>query len=243
MIKYAANAFLATKISFANEFANLCETFGVDVYEVMRGIGLDSRINPEFLNAGCGFGGSCFPKDINAIMHAAKSRNIETKLLNAVLAVNRAQPLRVIELTEGTLGNLHGKRIALLGLAFKPGTDDTRATRALPILEQLIEKGAQVTVYDPRAMDNFRRLIENSFPEPPEIKYAPGLREALKDADACIIQSDWDEFKKLTGEDFIELMNDPVVIDGRRTFENPAELTSAGVTYRGIGWKNMDYEQ
>lgn len=231
MIKYGANCLLATKITFANEMANICEFFGVDVYEMMKGVGMDFRINPAFLNAGVGFGGSCFPKDVNAITAVAKSKGYTPRILNAVLEVNETQPMRIIELAEKKTGGVSNKRIALLGLSFKPDTDDVRYTRALPIAEALVEKGAEVIAYDPKAIDNFKRLTEK------HITYANTAKEALRDADMCIIQSDWSEFKSLTPQDFKELMKTPLIIDGRRTFD-PRHFIEQGITYFGIGWRN-----
>lgn len=231
MIKYGANCLLATKITFANEFANICEFFGVDVYEMMKGVGMDFRINPAFLNAGVGFGGSCFPKDVNAITALAKNKGYNPRILNAILDVNKTQPLRIIDLAEKNAGGLSNKRIALLGLSFKPDTDDVRYTRALPIAETLLEKGAEVIAYDPKAMDNFKKLTEKP------ITYVSSAKEALKDADICIIQSDWSEFKSLKPEDFKDLMKKPLIIDGRRTYD-PKGLLEHGVIYFGIGWKN-----
>ena len=232
MIKYGANCLLATKITFANEMANICEYFGIDVYEVMKGVGMDFRINPDFLKAGVGFGGSCFPKDVNAITAVAKSKGYNPRILNAILEVNETQPLRVIEIAEKKVGNLANKRIALLGLSFKPDTDDVRYTRALPIAEKLIEKGAQVIAYDPKATENFKKLTDKP------ITYALSAKEALKDADICIIQSDWAEIKSLAPQDFKDLMKESIIIDGRRTYD-PRMLEENGITYYGIGWKNI----
>ncbi len=232
MVKYGANCLLATKITFANEFANICEFFGVDVYEMMKGVGMDFRINPAFLNAGAGYGGSCFPKDVNAINAASISKGYKPRILQAVLDVNETQPLRVVELAEKKAQGLKNKRVALLGLSFKPDTDDVRYTRALPIAETLIEKGASVVAYDPKAIENFKKLTDKP------ITYVSTAKEALKDADVCIIQSDWAEFKKLTARDFKDLMKKPILIDGRRSFD-PRELIKEGVSYLGIGWKNQ----
>jgi UDPglucose 6-dehydrogenase len=231
MIKYGANCLLATKITFANEFANICEFFDVDVYEMMKGVGMDFRINPAFLNAGVGFGGSCFPKDVNAITAVAKKKGYNPRILNAILDVNKTQPLRIIELIDEKAGGVSNKRVALLGLSFKPDTDDIRYTRALPIAESLVEKGADVIAYDPKAIENFKKLTQKP------ITYAASAKEALKDADICIIQSDWSEFKSLKPEDFIKLMKTPLIIDGRRTFD-PEVFIEHGVRYLGIGWKN-----
>ncbi|PIV68714.1 MAG: UDP-glucose 6-dehydrogenase, partial [Euryarchaeota archaeon CG01_land_8_20_14_3_00_38_12] len=229
MIKYASNSFLATKISYANEMANICEKFGVDVYDVMKGVGLDKRIAPYFLNAGCGFGGSCFKKDISAIVAASKSKRYKPKLLEKVLEMNETQPFQLIRMAESVLGNLKNKKIALLGLSFKPDTDDVRETRALLIAKKLLKKGVKIVAYDPKAMENFKNLING-------IDYAKNAKDALKDADACIIQSDWKEFKELKIEDF-KRMRKQIVVDGRRTFD-PEILLRNGIIYRGIGWRN-----
>lgn len=229
MIKYASNVLLATKITFANEIANICERFSIDVYEVMKGVGLDSRINPQFLNAGCGFGGSCFPKDVKGLIAHSEREGYEPKLLRTIMEMNESQALRVVDILESAIGRLDGKSIALLGLSFKPDTDDVRETRALPIAKVLMQKNAKVIAYDPKAMDNFKELISN-------VEYAESARDALNNVDACIIQSDWEEFRQLKIEDF-KRMRSPVVIDGRRTFE-PNKLIEGGIVYKGIGWKN-----
>jgi UDPglucose 6-dehydrogenase len=232
MIKYIANSFLATKITFANEMANLCEHYNIDVYEVMKGVGLDFRISKEFLRAGAGFGGSCFPKDVNAITHEAHKAGVDTKILDAVLAINNTQPIRLVDLAEEAAGgSLEGKEVALLGLSFKPDTDDIRETRAVPIVDALVERGANIRGYDPKAMENFRAEVKH------EITYKDNAQEALRDADICIIQSEWKDFQKLEGKDFVELMKTPILIDGRRTYPDPQVLIDAGVIYRGIGWK------
>ncbi len=231
MVKYGANCLLATKITFANEFANICEYYNVDVYEVMKGVGMDFRINPAFLNAGVGFGGSCFPKDVNAITAASRKNGYSPRILAAVLEVNETQPLRVVELAEKKAHGLQNKRIALLGLSFKPDTDDVRYTRALPIAEALIEKGAKVVAFDPKAIDNFKKLINRP------IVYAKSAEEALKGSDICIIQSDWSEFKTIPPKEFKRLMKTPLIIDGRRSFD-PKQLIKEGISYYGVGWKN-----
>lgn len=232
MIKYASNAFLAMKISYSNEFANICEMHGIDVYEVMKGVGMDTRINPLFLKAGVGFGGSCFPKDLKALITAAKGRGYEPLLLEATLKVNEYQPSHLVSMLEQTIGNLKGKRIALLGLSFKPDTDDVRESRAIPIANLLTSKGAGVIAYDPKAMSNFKEAVKDR-----EIMYARNVGEAIKGADACIIQSDWKEFRELKPKDF-KAMKQRVIIDGRRTFD-PAKFLKEGIIYRGIGWKNI----
>ena len=232
LIKYAANSLLATKISFANEFSRICEKFNIDVYEVMKGVGLDFRISPKFLDAGCGFGGSCFPKDVNAIVALARSIEVETPLLDAVLLTNEMQPSHFIEIIEGATGNLAGKVVAVLGLAFKPNTGDIRETRALPIIQLLYEKGARVKAYDPKAIDNFKRIT--NLP----IEYYEHWKDALKDSDFVVIQSDWNEIKNISPLYFKNLMKKPIIIDGRRTYD-PNVMIEQGIDYYGIGWKNL----
>lgn len=232
LIKYAANSLLATKITFANEFSRICEKFNVDVYEVMSGVGMDFRINPLFLNAGCGFGGSCFPKDVNAIVALAKNVGVETPLMDAVLYTNELQPIHFIELIETAVGTLKGKVIAFLGLSFKPNTGDTRETRALPIIKKLYELGATVKAYDPKAIDNFKRLTD--LP----IEYNEIWDEALRGSDLVVVQSDWKEIREIKAEDFKRLLRNPIVIDGRRTYD-PEDLIKNGIKYIGIGWKNQ----
>jgi len=233
LIKYAANSLLATKISFANEFSRICEKFSIDVYEVMRGVGLDFRINPRFLNAGCGFGGSCFPKDVNAIVSLARSINVETPLLDGVLLNNEMQPAHFIDIIEEAVGDVGGKDVAFLGLSFKPNTGDVRETRALPIIEMLYEKGARVKAYDPKAIENFKRLTK--LP----IEYYERWEDALMGSDFAVIQSDWKEIKEITPEHYQQLMKKPIIIDGRRTYE-PKRMIVKGVEYYGIGWKNRN---
>ncbi len=225
MIKYTSNALLATKISFANEMSRLAEKIGVDVYDVMDGVGLDHRINRDFLNAGCGFGGSCFPKDVKAILDQAEKHDVDSKILKAVLDVNKTQPIHTVELLDNKMDGLEGKRISVLGLAFKGGTDDIRETRALPIVKELIEKGARVVGYDPEAADNFSELVD-------DMEFADSIEDALRDSDACIIQNDWPEFKKLKSNDF-EPMKNKLIIDARRLLDHK-ELDE-DIEYVGIG--------
>jgi len=236
LIKYASNSLLTTKITFANEFSRICEKFNVDMYEVMKGVSLDFRINPRFLNAGCGFGGSCFPKDVNAIVALAKKIGVETPLLDSVLYTNELQPMHFVDLIKNTVGTLKGKVVAFLGLSFKPNTDDTRATRALPIVEKLYEEGAKVKAYDPKAMENFKHLTD--LP----IVYCENWCEALRGADLAVVQSDWREIRDIKAEDFNRLLKNPIVVDGRRTYD-PVEMLAEGVKYSGIGWKNLISKQ
>ncbi len=225
MIKYVSNALLATKISFANEVSRICEETSIDVYDVMEGVGLDHRIKRDFLNAGCGFGGSCFPKDVRALVKYAHENGMSSHLLDAVLEVNEEQPVHVIDMLEKALGSFEDKRIAILGLAFKGGTDDIRETRALPMVKELVKRGADVVGYDPEAMKNFSFAVDY-------INYADDLEEALEGADACIIQNDWPEFKSLKSGDFA-VMNNKVVMDGRRLLD-PSKLDE-DITYVGVG--------
>ena len=206
MIKYTANAFLATKISFSNEIGNLCKQLGVDVYEVMQGVGLDHRISPHFLNAGVGFGGSCFPKDVSALASLADRSGTNPILLHAVLAVNDEQPNKIIKLLEQRLPDLKGKQIAILGLAFKDNTDDIRESRSIPVIASLLEKGAVPVCYDPMASENMKQIF-------PDISYKESAKEALTDADACLVMTEWPEFSKLRDE--FDLMKTRIIIDGR----------------------------
>ena len=219
MIKYTSNAFLAMKISFSNEIANICERIGVDVYEVMKGVGMDKRISPQFLNAGVGFGGSCFPKDVKALISLSKSVDYRPRLLEDVLYVNDYQPIHIVELVERNYGDLKGANVAILGLAFKPDTDDIRESRALPIVKALIKKGANVIGYDPKAMENFKQVV-------PNITYTNTVDDAVAGADIVIIQADWDMFRNLDIDSF---SNVKLVVDGRRT------LTPLKVKYIAIG--------
>jgi len=207
MIKYASNAFLATKISFANEIGNLCKRLGIDVYEVMEGVGMDHRISPHFLDAGAGFGGSCFPKDLSALIHLAEGMNEEPLILRSVQNVNERQPARMLELLQKKIVRLEGKRIAVLGLAFKNDTDDVRQSRSIPVILELEEMGARIAAYDPQANDNMKKLI-------PDIEYCSRVTDALEDADACIVMTEWPEFGLLDEE--FDLMKNRVIIEGRR---------------------------
>ena len=227
MIKYAANAFLALKIGFSNEMANVSERLGIDWYDVANGIGHDPRIGPLFLRAGAGFGGSCFPKDVAAIAHVARTSGAPSRLLQAVLDGNEEQPLVTVKMLREELGELAGKRIALLGLAFKPDTDDVRETRAVPILRALQAAGATVVAHDPAARRTFQAL---GVP----VEMAESAEDALREAHGCIVQTEWADYRRLAPAQFLRLMRAPVVVDGRRTFD-PATMLAAGVRYRAIG--------
>ena len=207
MIKYTANAFLATKISFSNEIGNICKEFGIDVYDVMKGVGLDQRIGGQFLNAGAGFGGSCFPKDVASLSVLAGRAGVDPKILRAVLGVNEEQPHRLVALLEKKAGILSGKRIAILGLAFKDNTDDVRDSRAIPVIRELQKKGAWVVAFDPMAGPNMKKIF-------PAIEYAGSAGEALKGADGCLVMTEWPEFGRIDKE--FDLMEQKIVIEGRR---------------------------
>jgi UDPglucose 6-dehydrogenase len=228
LIKYASNAMLATKISFINSIANMCEKIpGADVKLVATAMGLDKRIGPLFLDAGLGYGGSCFPKDVKALIACSKAFGYTPELLESVEDVNHEQPLRAVELCRNLLGSLDGKRVALLGLAFKPNTDDMREARVIPIIEQLLKEGADVVAYDPVAVNMAKSILQN------KIAYASSAAECLKGADCCVIVTEWDEFKKLAPENFVGRMRQPVVVDGRRIFD--PERFGAALRFAAIG--------
>jgi UDPglucose 6-dehydrogenase len=228
MIKYASNSFLATKISFINEVANVCERLGIDVYEVAKGMGMDRRISPHFLSAGIGFGGSCFPKDVTALAFLAKNLGYKPVMLDAALSVNEAQPYRLVELAEKALGTLQQKRIAVLGLAFKDNTDDMREAPSIKIINKLLEKGASVVAFDPQAVDNAMKIWGG------KIGYAKSASDALSDADACLVVTEWDEFGKINAAEFKTRMRNALVIEGRKVLDRDA-LVKAGVHYIGVG--------
>jgi UDPglucose 6-dehydrogenase len=228
LIKYANNAFLATKISFINTIANICEEIpDADVNIVAKSIGLDKRIGPSFLNAGLGYGGSCFPKDVKALIAYSKTLGYKPELLDAVESINETQPHKAVQLCKKFLGDLKGKRIAILGLSFKPNTDDMRKARSIPIIHQLMQEGAYVVAFDPVAVPLAKTIFEN------KIQYASSAIESLKNSDCCILVTEWDEFKKLTPEDFIKNMKTPILIDGRRIYD-PKQF-SQELTFAAIG--------
>ena len=227
MIKYASNAFLATKITYANEIANICSRLGIDSETVLAAAGKDPRIGPLFLNPGLGFGGSCLPKDVKALRHKSRAMDYPAKLLTAVLAVNDEQPIEAVLLAKQALGTLEGRKIAVLGLSFKGGVDDVRETRAVPLIAGFLASGAEVVAFDPMAMSNFKELL-------PTVQYASSAADCLKGTDACVVQSDWPEFRKLGKKEF-SLMRTPLVIDGRRALD-PRKVERAGATYLGIGY-------
>ncbi len=227
MIKLASNAFLATKISFINEIANVCEETGADVMEVARGMGLDQRIGPSFLRAGLGFGGSCFPKDTQALKQLAGNTGYHFQLLTSVIEVNELQKRRVVQKLEKHLGSLVGKRIALLGLAFKPNTDDMREASSLVLSARLQAEGAAVVAYDPIAEDRAAELL-------PTVELADSAVDAVAGADAVILVTEWPEFADLDWGALAGKMTTPVFVDGRN-FLDAESLRAAGFTYEGIG--------
>jgi len=232
MVKYGRNTFLAMNISYINEMARIAETIpGVDIYEVVKGVGADWRINPAFLNAGCGYGGSCFPKDVKALISFARTRSIEPQLLEAVEEVNEQQAAHMAAIALQELGgDLKGRKIALLGLSFKPGTDDMREAPSIKIANHLYAHGARIVAYDPKSIPNARdRFIRDSI----KIEYASSVEECLQDAECCMVLVEWDEFKNLPAELFNRCMKSSIVIDGRRIYG--ADFRKSMARYRGIG--------
>jgi len=227
MIKLAANAFLATKISFINEIANVCEEVGADVTEVARGMGLDKRIGSSFLRAGIGYGGSCFPKDVSALKQLAGNTGYHFQLLNSVIEVNELQKRRVIGKLVKHLDTLVGKRIALLGLSFKPDTDDMREASSLVLAARLQGEGAEVVAYDPVSEDRASELL-------PAVTLADSAVEAMAGADAAVLVTEWPEFGELEWAEVAKQMASPVLVDGRN-FLDPKTLRDAGFTYESIG--------
>jgi UDPglucose 6-dehydrogenase len=227
MIKLASNAFLATKISFINEIANVCEETGADVNEVARGMGLDPRVGSSFLQAGVGFGGSCFPKDVNALKQLAGNSGYHFQLLGAVIEVNELQKRRVVAKLQKHLGSLVGRTITLLGLAFKPNTDDMREASSLVLAARLQAEGAHVRAYDPVAEGEATELM-------PGVELAPGPMEAVRGADAIVLVTEWAEFAGLDWPAVAREMNGRLLIDGRNALD-PEPVRAAGLDYEGIG--------
>jgi UDPglucose 6-dehydrogenase len=221
MIKYANNAFLAAKVSLINDLGNVCKEYGVDAYAVADALGKDDRIGERFLRSGVGFGGSCFPKDVRAIIQHAREADYEPRMLQAALDVNAVQPERLLALLEDHV-DPDGERIAVMGLSFKPGTDDVRHSRAIPVIEGLLERGADVVAYDPVAEDAMAERF-------PDVEYADSAADALTDAAGALFVTGWDEFASL--DEAFDAMADPVVIDGRRIVSR-----RDGLTYDGLTW-------
>jgi UDPglucose 6-dehydrogenase len=234
MVKLASNAFLATKISFINEIANVSEETGADVGEVARGMGLDERIGPKFLQAGIGFGGSCFPKDVSALKQLAGNSGYHFQLLSAVIEVNELQKRRVIGKLKRALGPLVGKRIALLGLAFKPNTDDMREASSLVLAGRLQGEGAEVVAYDPIAEEEARKLMHG-------VDFAASALDCVRDADAAVLVTEWPEFRELDWADVAGAMRGDLLIDGRNALD-PEAVRASGLRYEGVGRQRDDVE-
>jgi UDPglucose 6-dehydrogenase len=227
MIKYASNAFLATKISFINAIANICEACGANVDDVARGIGCDPRIAPDFLSAGLGFGGSCFPKDVESLVHTATQFGYDFTLLRSVLDINRDRVEHFVAVIRHGLGDLDGKTIGILGLAFKPNTDDMREAKSIEIIAKLLSAGAHIKTYDPAAMENARRIF-------PHITYCQSAYQTAEEADALVIVTEWREFKLLDMEKLRKLMKRPLIFDGRNIY-HVERMVAAGFDYCSIG--------
>ncbi|MDX8288976.1 UDP-glucose/GDP-mannose dehydrogenase family protein [Metabacillus indicus] len=231
MIKYAANAFLATKISFINEIANICEKLGADIEDVAEGIGKDARIGPQFLKAGIGYGGSCFPKDTKALVQLAGNVQHQFDLLDSVISVNNRQPLKLIESAKKHLGSLSGKKVALLGLAFKPNTDDVREAASLVLAKELVKQGADVSGYDPIAAEEARKVLGDS------ITYCDSVSEAIEGADAAFIVTEWDAITSYPMDLYREKMKRPLLFDGRNIYS--LRDIPDWMTYISVGRKEI----
>jgi UDPglucose 6-dehydrogenase len=236
MIKLASNAFLATKISFVNEIANVCERVGADVEEVARGMGMDSRIGQSFLRPGIGYGGSCFPKDVTALKQLAGNTGYSFQLLASVIEVNELQKRRVIGKLQDRLGSLRGRRVALLGLAFKPHTDDMREASSIVLASRLIAEGASVVAFDPVAAERARGVL------PEAVEIAGSMLAAVTDADAVVIVTEWPEFRAVLSSEVHAAMRGPLIVDGRNLLD-PSEAVAAGFTYVPIGRAERDPER
>jgi len=232
MIKYASNAFLSTKISFINAIANVCELAGADVSQVMKGMGLDARIGAAFLSAGLGYGGSCFPKDTDSLIHTAAALGYDFGLLRSVVEINRERASHFVDLMVKALSPMDGRSIAVLGLAFKPNTDDMREAKSVEVIERLLKMGATVRVYDPVAMPAARRLL------PSRVTYCESPYEAATGADAVALVTEWNEFKFLNLDRLRTVMRRPVVFDGRNIWE-PERMRRLGFEYHSIGRKSV----
>lgn len=229
LTKYAANAFLATKISFINEIANIAERTGADVRDVARAIGLDPRIGSHFLQPGVGYGGSCFPKDVSALHQIAGTNGYEFKLLSAVIEVNNRQREMFLRRVEAVMGNLQGRKIGVWGLAFKGGTDDIRESAGIDLVQRLFAKGAEVVAYDPKAMGNARRVLSD------RIEFAPTAIDAARECEALLVLTDWPEFRDVSLTTLKECMLEPRIFDGRNLLADLG-LQHAGFEYHGVGF-------
>jgi UDPglucose 6-dehydrogenase len=227
LIKYAANAFLATKITFINEIANLCDAIGCDVHDVARGMGMDNRIGRKFLHPGPGYGGSCFPKDTRALTTVADQFGVETRIVDAVIEANEYQRQAMIPKLEKLIGGLEGKKIGMLGLSFKPETDDMRESPAIDIVQALLQRGASICAFDPVAMEEARHCIDG-------IEFAKDEYDALSGADALVIVTEWNQFRALDMERVKSLLKSPKIADLRNIYE-PEDMRSLGFEYVGVG--------
>jgi UDPglucose 6-dehydrogenase len=227
MIKYAANSFLATKISYINEVANICEKVGADILKVAEGMGLDSRIGPKFLNAGIGWGGSCFPKDVSALAYIANEYGMTPQILNSIINVNREQRLKIVKKVQDELKIVKGKTIAVLGIAFKPDTDDVREAPSISIMNSLINLGAKIKAYDPIVKERPQNLSERAY-------LSKDVYDAIKDSDLLILATEWNEFKNLDYARIKSSMAHNIIIDGRNLFDKE-KLENLGFKYIGIG--------
>ncbi|MGH9406154.1 MAG: UDP-glucose dehydrogenase family protein [Terriglobia bacterium] len=231
LIKHSANAFLAAKISFINMVADVCDALGADVKDVARGMGLDPRIGPDFLEAGIGFGGYCFPKDLRAFIHLAKAHGVECSILESVERVNQRRIEAFLRKVRGSVGVVQGKTVAALGVAFKPNTDDIREAPSLKVIEALLVEGASLRIYDPQAVPNARRLLPERAGR---VAYCSSPYEAARGSAALVILTEWDEFRALDLGRLKEIMEAPVIVDGRNIFD-PATVSGAGFEYRCMG--------
>jgi len=229
LIKYACNSFLATKITFINEIANLCEKVGADVHQIAKAMGLDGRISPKFLHPGPGYGGSCFPKDTEALCSIAASYGYEFKTLEAVVKANKRQRELMVEKIKHHLGNLKGKTIAILGLAFKQNTDDIRKSSSIDIIQLLLKEGTNIRCFDPLAMDNTKKIL-------PNLIYCQDEYETSADSDALVIATEWNQFRNLDLLKIKKLLKTPILIDLRNLYE-PEKVKSLGFIYEGVGRK------
>ena len=227
LIKYACNAFLATKITFINEIANLCDKVGADVHQIAKAMGLDGRISPKFLHPGPGYGGSCFPKDTEALYHFASTCGYEFKLLDGVILANKRQRELMVEKIKHHLGDLKGKTIGILGLAFKQNTDDIRKSPAIDIIQILLKEGAQVKCFDPLATDNAKKILS-------EITYCENEYDTAQGSDALVIATEWNQFRNLDLLKIKKLLKSPILLDLRNLYD-PAKVKSFGFTYEGVG--------
>jgi UDPglucose 6-dehydrogenase len=228
LIKHASNSFLATKISFINSIANICDKVGADIVEVAKGVGLDKRIGESFLNAGIGFGGFCFPKDLSAFIRIAEKLGYDMGILKEVQSINDNQKKELVEKIENCLWNLRGKTITILGLSFKPDTDDIRFAPSIDIISALLKEGVKINVYDPAAMNNIKKVFKNG------ITYCRNAYSAAAKSDCLVLVTEWNEFKELDFRKIKKLMRQPVIVDGRNIY-SPDEMKRLGFKYVGMG--------